>query len=914
MDSCGLLKHLILALAGLPLAVAMGVADRPAPATAAAKGSVSLSIEPLQARYFDQPVVFKFGYTAAVEQVAGTAEVKMDNRDTGKSVSKSFSIELTPGSHQAQAAWGAAGLHNGVLRDRPADEVQKTVRLDALENDLDLTAADDLLGKINGESSAEELPDGLYVPSVTLRSAAGETLAVFQPPAGDIQSLLATGQAFHKLGKATTEAKAAEMRVWLDELTSLEAKAREAGADTSVPHLLVAALRETVKHAPRFLAARQYDVVADNHSYVRVQALKTRKQLEGLILSPQSGLKAGAVPRPQDRLRCKNGYFYAGDKPVFAAGVHLFSLWLDELPVVRELGYTAIHVSAASRSVFPEADSAAGELRLGDLAGPPENNASVRALLDRCAELGLKVNLTLTSNPPDWFFVKHPAAKLRGGSAERKLRYDIEDPDALQWIERYYDAAMPQIAGHKALNSICLADEPTLLNLGARSAALFREHVQGKYGTVEKLNGAWCTDYASFADIRIDRSPRTAMSASAQLEFWWFNLGRLTRHLEWLSSLVRKHDPDLPVTFKLNDTPLGLPCPVPDVAREAVADLGQVAGFGAGMRLSDKPFADLLRSLSPDKPLVNLELPNGASRIRLDFWKGALSFGLAGFDAGCWYPRPGFWPSRGHAPTLHAGALAVSDIQRLLPQVMAFNPFPRSPFVVLQPDPVLPRAEACFGTQASAVTALNLAGYATDYVTEKLVAEGRLERHAYKVMVLASADFITDATFKKVEALVRNGGVAVVLGAAPAHDERGRPRDLGGFKAPADARPAFGETSGGVVFPCGAGEVWMLPAGDVKTLQGSLEAIAAQKLPPQPVAIRGLENRTIPWKNARGEDVYLTYVFNEEPFDQQTVEPRFHVRMKGGTDLITGERVAAGAFSVPAQDVRLIEWIPEERR
>ena len=57
---------------------------------------------------------------------------------------------------------------------------------------------------------------------------------------------------------------------------------------------------------------------------------------------------------------------------------------------------------------------------------------------------------------------------------------------------------MKEVAGHPALNSIWLANEPCMLNIGPRSGALFREEMRKKYATLETLNAAWGTTFADF--------------------------------------------------------------------------------------------------------------------------------------------------------------------------------------------------------------------------------------------------------------------------------------------------------------------------------------------------------------------------------------------------------------------------------
>jgi hypothetical protein len=724
----------------------------------------------------------------------------------------------------------------------------------------------------------------------------------------EINFMRATGKISRKLSRDVVVAKADEIRKWLGELKTLEAKARNAGADTSLPGLMITAMEKTVEMLPGHIGHLFYDLVIDNHAYCEKQVPRTRAQLESLVADPVSGGTADIFPRPKARLTFKDGYFQDGDRPVFLLGQCMFSLWPD-LKLMRKMNFNLVHIGEAVDKLFPdpETEAAAGRLLVAD--GSPE--MTVKDFLDECLELGIKVDLGLTARPPSWFFDKHPDARLKGFSVAGFIPFDVGHPDTLAWVEKYFDAIMPIIANHPALNSIWLANEPTYYDIGPLSAEQFRQTMREKYRTIEALNAALETAYASFEAIE---PPPIGSASRLGTEYWWFNLDRLTDFFKFMQRCVRKHDKTVNTCFKLNNLQMGWYCPPQNVDQEGVTDISEIVGMDSGTHPFAKPYYDWLRSLSPDKPMVNLEFKGGGTRTHLDIWKAALSLGHAGVDWWCWHPKPAFSRAMCDTVALHEGPLAMYNIQRNFDVVRAFHKFPRSPFVVLYPDPVLPRAWNYFQAHTPTVNALKYMGYAVDYATEKRIADGRLDQMQYDIIVLPAANYIKDETYTRVGEFVARGGKAVVVGDLPALDPMGNPRDLGWLKAPADAKPALPGCTNGVVFAHGGGTVWILPKEEEKIIQSRLEAIAAQTLPPLPVVIKDeIEYRTIPWKDDQGRDAYVTFILNEwSDGRDRPIQADFRTPVQEAVDLMTGEPVDVTRIAIPPLHARLIRWTPAE--
>ncbi len=753
--------------------------------TVEGKDGITLVLEPLAENYFDEnrvPVHFKYRVRGR-DNPPGSAEVRLRNRATGETFKKKFPVSYTMGEHFEWAAWGGEGKGTS----------SKASDLDAL-----------LFGELIED---DEVPDGFYIPGVTLFAADGSVIANLDYTEEQVRHMnnagTLIGKYVRKLGKKTVNARVAELRDMYNKLLAAEEEAKAAGADVTAPHFMTLALKETLRQSPNRVASKNYDVILDNYQYSTNEVPRVLAQLKQYRDDPSSAITAPPTPRPKNqRMTIKDGYFWAGDEPVFMSGMCMFPLWMH-LDTIRELGYNLIHRGMWINGVFPTSD-VPSDIPLNEL----------REILDECERLGIKVDLGITSQAiPDWFYEKHPDARLKGHSVAGFIPYDIESPDVLELLSKYYAEVMKVAAGHPAINSIWLANEPTYLNYGDRTMALYQEEMLSKYGNLAGINKAWGTSLTNITQV----TAHVGNSPQAHTDFWWFNLDRLTKHFQWMSDEIHKHDPDVPTNFKLNNLIMGWYCPSPNVDQEAVSDIGSVIGCDSGAFPFAIPYYDWLKSLDPDRPLINLEFKSGGIRSGLDMWKAALH-GHAAIDYWCWHPKSSFASAMSSTANLHRQALQTYNIQRLMKEVMAFQKFPRSPYVVLYPDPVLPRTWGYKGVQTAVVNALKFSGHAVDYVTEKRLRDGRLEEYEYDFIVLPAANFIADDTFSRIGEYVKGGGRAIVVGELPDKDPMEHKRDLGWLKSPEKTDPLYEGATNGVSYAYGEGRVWIMPTADEKTL------------------------------------------------------------------------------------------------
>ncbi len=852
-------------------------------AAVASHAENKLEVSPLNSDYSDSERIM-VQYTLELDKGESgiTAELSLFDIDTGKTVTRKTKLNLPSGKSSGWAAWGGEPPY---LSAPPAD-INEGPDDELADGGLSLDEA-------NEKALVEEdIPNGYYIPQVVFRRADGSVLIEKKYSGDEVTLMKARGQVGRKLDRKAADAAIAAIMGWLEKIEAAHAKAVEAGADVSRPEMMLTALRVAAKSNRDWLNSKRYYVLYENEFFCNSKCPEILAEYERITRDPSSAKPAGFVKMPNVRLGIGDGCFTAEGKPIFLLGQCLFAIW-PHFETMRDLHMNVIHIGEHIDTLFPdgETEEPTGELVLAD--GNPK--VKIKDVLDKCLEYGIKVDLGLTARPPKWFFEKHPDAKLKGYSMAGFLPWDIEHPETRDWVRKYFAAIMPQVANHPALNCVWLANEPGIVNNGPITERIFRGEMANKYGDISNLNKTCGTTFESFDAIRLPLDDKT--SGELATEFWRFNLNRLTEFFTFMRDEVRKYDKTVYTCYKLNNMQMGWFCPMCNVNQEDVSDLGELIGMDSGTFPFAKPYYDWLACLSPGKPVVNLEFKGGGRRTKLDSWKAAL-FGLAGVDAWCWHGNPRFSKNMSSIDSLYSFSEASAAIQRNYDVVRAFHKFPRSPFCVVYPDPVLPRARGYFNVHTPVVNGIKMAGYIADYATEKRVLGGRLEEVKYDFIVLPAARYLRDEVCEKLRKWHENGGRIIVFGDAPDKGPLGEARTLDWLK------PV-------------PGKIWFFPApkNDIEALR-MLETSAIPLLPPRPVVIENAENEhvefcSIPWKNARGEPAFATWIWNERQFESVKLKAKFAYPVASAVDLTTDKPVDVANMEIKPWDVMLLLWTPE---
>ena len=845
-----------------------------------AADKIALTVAPLSALSSDR-ITVNFSYWSPSDFGVGISDITLVDVDTGKRYTQKVPFHIRGGTQSGYwVAWGGKAPFQSKIPEGFEDKAAQ---------------------------ETEMIPPGFYAPEVTVRSAAGKVLASQVLSPSELAVLKANKSGGRMYGPETVTEATRSLEALRDQVEAARAKAIAAGADTSRPDIFQTALKVALRFNDIWAKNPNFrNITVENAEYAAYVAPRVLAEYARITKNPKTAFPSAFIPMPKERLRMGDGVFTTPDgKPIFLLGQCMWDVW-PHWDILRDLHMNLTHFEFNHDRLFPdeESEEPTGELYMSD--GNVPGRIRVADALDRCLENGMKLDFGLTCTPPKWMFKKYPEANWGAHSIAQMLPWDIEHPKLREHYAKLVKAVMSRIANHPALNSLWLANEPGYANYGDRMVAAFRAAMNRKYATIAALNGKWGTSYASFDDISL---PVSGNGAGGR-EYYFFVNARLVKLFEWMKAEVRKYDKTVPIAFKLNNLQMGWYKPYTNADQEGITDIGDYVGMDSGTYPFAKPYYDWLQCLTPGKPVVNLEFKGGGRRAKLDAWKSAY-YGLAAVDWWGWHGNPWFASSMSSFASLYETTYASSEIQRNYDAIRAFHKLPRSPFCVVYPDPQDPGDKLnrdYFTALKPVVGGIKYLGYIPDYATETRIAEGRLDQFVYDFLVLPSADGITDETVRRIREWIEKGRKVLVFGNLPTHDRLGFERDVSWLKE----------------IP---GQVWILPVPkDEVAAVATLEEIAIPFLPQRPFVVRnaakdGIEFSSVPWKDAKGREVVLTWlcseraphgagVLKDEPWP---VQPVLSVPAKDAVDLVTGEKVDLDNLELDPWDVKLIMWTPAKK-
>jgi len=167
---------------------------------------------------------------------------------------------------------------------------------------------------------------------------------------------------------------------------------------------------------------------------------------------------------------------------------------------------------------------------------------------------------------PNWMYTAYPDIRSKNVGF---LHYNIYHPKAKEMLSVYIKAVMSVVKDCKAIQNICITNEPTFNTMmdcsdgevithdllpteaqeikGRNLLYEWQTFLKETYQTVEALNQVWNTDYRSFSDIGMPEKEETPHFY--QWHRW--NNRLFSNWHAWLADEVRKYMPDVPINAKI---------------------------------------------------------------------------------------------------------------------------------------------------------------------------------------------------------------------------------------------------------------------------------------------------------------------------------------------------------------------------
>ena len=137
------------------------------------------------------------------------------------------------------------------------------------------------------------------------------------------------------------------------------------------------------------------------------------------------------------------------------------------------------------------------------------------------------------------------------GGKKENVVICLESPHIREAVERYIERESRQWLKNPDLLYNVMAYELQYICYCERSQQMFRNWLEDRHGSLERLNQAWGTQYGSFQEIAAPpvKHARPLPGTDRALWYDWaeFNQDRFSDYLVWVKSIVRRFDPVTPL-------------------------------------------------------------------------------------------------------------------------------------------------------------------------------------------------------------------------------------------------------------------------------------------------------------------------------------------------------------------------------
>lgn len=483
-----------------------------------------------------------------------------------------------------------------------------------------------------------------------------------------------------------------------------------------------------------------------------------------------------SIPRPPLRgIEIRDGEFYAEGRPVFLLGAYL-----GDAPTVEDMTRLGAYGLNFAAFVLGPNETLNDASTTVDLAG------KWSPVFQRAEKENLGVAASLAPrNMPAWVAEQFPMlveSETHG--------MDITKPEAFPLIEKHLQAAVPYLAKQKSLIGLSLMDNPEFKFTGEEVRLGFLDLVKSRYKDRHAVNQAWKGLFADLNEVQIGwthANPRYQESPAYRYDWQRYHQLLGSEFLERLRSATRARAPQSPLTVAFSDKAFEPGEAERGVDREAlirVMDMNACCAsnshvsqyYGLGYP-QEALLYTLMRSLAPDKPLVNLQdrIINESvsdSLCTYDYvhsvlWEGV----MAGLNGSALYtPLAAMRPE-----CLEAYATACLDLNRLAPIVAAFQQAPAEVAILWSmSSTIFGNGTQHLESARFAFEGCSFAGYKLRFITEKQCRENQLAD--IKVLVVPDTPAVDDETFPVLKDFMQGDGVVVRTASSILYDEHGHSR------------------------------------------------------------------------------------------------------------------------------------------
>ncbi len=505
----------------------------------------------------------------------------------------------------------------------------------------------------------------------------------------------------------------------LEAIDALLAQARAKKIDVRYPLVSRTVLARYIAETPKMYRDKDVFVTKRTAEFLLACADRTEARLQRMIADPSSAITMPDVEL--NDLRCKQGTFHSGDRPVFLAGV---CGWFSpsQFSQLSPMGYTCLSIETGPRHTLESLDKA-----------KPDAGRSILAVMDAAAKHTMVCDLLVSPHYfPDWARKRWPGTDATGWRQKTNgfMPWTITDPHVRAVIAKHLEVLIPKVREHPALLSYDLINEAWYRVIPDFPASQWRAYRKRnrKLGQWQALSRLVTTNVTDF--------------------------------MRWYIAELHKHDEAHPVHIKTIDTPAVL-----SVDREAIGDVLTANGMDAMPSWPDWsgrlgadfawPFLrhDFHRSLHPDQPILDGEyhISGGTYAMPDDYFRTALiGLALHGRDmTSVWvFDRVDDVSLYWHANGVEVLGHTALDLVRLAPEIQAFQ---------RQRGPI---ALYYGGTQTSdAYRACLFQDLDVGILTDKRLGAGKLKD--YRVLVIPFHSSLPRGFRKRIEAFRDAGGQVV---------------------------------------------------------------------------------------------------------------------------------------------------------